>query len=248
MNHKTTIKTTIFCALLLNLLVLSTPQLISGNIASATVGQAVFWPNNFQDGTDADGELELTHDTCMYIMYLLIGRGQYGCYYSPNSTITSYCNILSALNNYYEDNVVFSKGHRGYPYWNATPPNWNHLSLIDHDGNNVKDHSHIYSRTSSENNVTFIWHCETAEKYQTNTTPQDGYGYYGMPYCWTHNSGLVCYGGSGTQVFLGWVNDSPQFLDEAEGMYNYAHVAYYFWYLTPSSEMRLTSKVHYVTG
>jgi hypothetical protein len=225
MNLKTTIKTTIFCALLLNILVLSAPQLISEKIASADVGQAVFWPNNYQAGTDKDGELQLTHDTCMYIMYLLIGRGAYGCYYSPNSTLTSYCNILSTLNNYYEDNIVFSKGHRGYPYANTS-----HLSLLDHTGVNVTDYPHIYDRTSSENVVTFIWHCETAEYYDEGATP-DGIGYYGMPYCWTHNSGMECYGDSGTQVFLGWVDGSPQFLEGINGtIYNYAHVAYYFWY------------------
>jgi hypothetical protein len=40
---------------------------------------------------------------------------------------------------------------------------------------------------------------------------------------------MSAWGGSGTQVFLGWVGESPQFETPAEGIYNYAHVAYYFW-------------------
>lgn len=233
MKHKNTIKTTICCALLLNLIALSAPQIISRNIASATVGQAVFCPNNYQPTADQDGELELANLTCIYIVDMLDNRGP-NCYYSCNTTVSTYRTILAILNNYFEDNVVFSKGHRGLPY-NVSHGNTNHISLLDNIGDDLIDHSDIFSRTSSENYITFIWHCETAEKYQTGTILQDNFGPYGMPYCWTHNQWLYCWGNSGNQVFLGWADTlqkqgSPQFLDPAEGAFNYAHVAYYFWY------------------
>ena len=41
---------------------------------------------------------------------------------------------------------------------------------------------------------------------------------------------MYAWGTSGSQVFLGWVDGSPQFETPAEGSYNYAHVAYLFWY------------------
>jgi len=125
MNHKTTIKTTIFCALLLNLLVLSTPQLISGNIASASVGAANFLPNNEQE-MDTDNELTLSLAVAAYITTTLANyNSPYGCYYSyeDSCTVSSYCSILSTLKNYYDEAIVFSKGHRGIPYWNYTPAN-----------------------------------------------------------------------------------------------------------------------------
>lgn len=217
--------------LLISLLAFSTIQLISGNFASASVAPAVFCPNNFQQGTDTANEISLSRSTCQYITSMLANHYPSGCYYSYDSdcTVSRYRSILSTLGTYYDQAVVFSKGHRGMPYFYDNPSNTNHLSLLDYSGADVVDHTDIYDRTSSENIVTFIWHCETAERYTSGCTP-DAYGPYGMPYCWTHNSGMTAYGDSGTQVFLGWVDGSPQFEHNAEGIYNYAHVAYYFWY------------------
>jgi len=244
------LKTTIFCALLLNLLVLSTPQLISGNIASASVGAANFLPNCYippPDGPDTQNELTLSLAVAQYVTTTLANyNSPYGCYYSyeDSCTVSSYCSILSTLKNYYDEAIVFSKGHRGMPHY----PNTNHLSLLDHygigfpDDAGLSNNTDIYYRTSSENVFTFIWHCQTALKYTYGTVPQDGIGYYGMPYCWTHNQYLGYYGNSGTQVFLGWNDNvpppdypeqrggSPQYEYAINANYNYANVAGTFWY------------------
>lgn len=214
---------------MLNLIVLSVPQMISANIVSASVGAANFLPNYFISGTDTLNETTIALATAGYITNLLADHNYpNGCYhrYESNCTLTGYRTILQALGDYFDEAIVFSKGHRGMPYY----PNTNHSSLLEYYGDDVVDATDIYSRTSSENVFTFIWHCETSEHYETGTIPYDYYGYYGMPYCWTHNYNLPCWGASGNQVFLGWVDQSPQYETEINATYNYAHVAYYFWY------------------
>jgi hypothetical protein len=138
--------------ILLGLLLFSTISLLSGNLASATVAPAVFCPNNFQSGIDTANEISLSRSTCQYITSMLANHYSSGCYYSYDTdcTVSRYQSILSALQTYYDNSVVFSKGHRGIPYYYATPSNTNHSSLLDHDGNNVIDHSDILSRTSSK--------------------------------------------------------------------------------------------------
>jgi len=220
--------------LVLGLFVFSILQLISANSVSAYVGSAVFCPNNFQPSIDTEDELELAEATCTYIRSMLANRYTTGTYYAFNEDcdVYTYCSILATLKDsiIIDETVVFSKGHRGLPYSGYPHYNINHISLLDHYGSDIKDHSHIYERTSSKNTFTFIWHCESAEKYQTHTIPVDNIGYYGMPYCWTHNQHMICYGDSGDIAFLGWVNGSPQFETTAEGTWNYAYVAYLFWY------------------
>ncbi|HEX9861675.1 MAG TPA: hypothetical protein VGB11_00150 [Candidatus Bathyarchaeia archaeon] len=224
-------KTRIAICVLLGLLVFSTAQSISISAVSANnVIPAVFCPNNFQPGNDTENEITLARATCTYIRNLL--TSEYGgCYFSfdEDCTWNRYTSILWTLKTYGDQSVVFSKGHRGVPFWNWTPPSNNHFSLIDHNGVNVIDNYHIYPFTSSENAVTFIWHCQTAQKYPEGITP-DYYGVYGMPYCWTHNPSMQPWGASGIQVFLGWVGQSPQFETIAEGGCNYANVAGSFWY------------------
>jgi hypothetical protein len=236
MNLKTTIKTTIICALLLNILVLSAPQLISGNIASASTASANFLPNCYIPwplGPDTENETTLSLAVFQYVTSVLDN-----CYYCENCTVSTYCSVLSILKNDYDNAIVFSKGHRSAPY-----PGTSHMSLLDNNENHLIDCDHIYPRTSSGNTVTFLWHCETARFFPNGTAPQDGYGYYGMPYCWTHNQylGYYYYGGSGTQVFLGWNNNvpplpypeqgggSPQYEYAINANYNYANVAGTFW-------------------
>ena len=249
MNHKNTIKTTICCALMLNLIVLSVPQIISANIASASVGAANFLPNYFIPGTDTLDETTLSLAVAQYVTTTLANyNSPYGCYYSYEDTCTwsSYCSILSTLKNSYDEAIVFTKGHRGIPCAN-------HISLLDHNGVALPDDAgysndtDIFYRTSSDNIVTFVWHCETALNYVYGTIPSDANGYYGMPYCWTHNQYLGKYGISGSQVFLGWTNEvpnstenpdyeqplggSPQYEYEiVPNTYNYANVAGSFWY------------------
>ena len=252
MKFRVTSKNISIGVLLLSLVVFSTSQLISENIVSAYVGSAVFCPNHYIDGTDTYDELELAEDTCTYITGLLANRYATGCYYSYNDacTVSSYCSILSTHKNspVIDEVGVFSKGHRGCQYWNATPPNWNHMSLLDHYGYNCNDTQHIYPNTSSENTFTFIWHCETALHYQYPYG--DSFGPYGMPFCWTHRPFMQQYDDYGTQVFLGWTNEvpddedypqpdggSPQFEYEiVPDVYNYANVAGCFWYFMDNGD------------
>lgn len=227
------------CVLLVNLLFLSMPQLISDNFVYCSVGAGNFCPNNVQI-MDTKNETELSLATAQYITSLLDAYAD-DCYYSYNDscTVASYLTILSTLKNSYDDVIVYSKGHRGIPYITYNPPNTDHRSLLDHYGNDIIDFADIWYRTSNDYVVTFIWHCETALKYPTAL---DEHGWYGMPYCWTHNKLLQYYGTSGIQVYLGWTNDvpdepypeqdggSPQYTYGIDDNYNYANVAGCFWY------------------
>ena len=161
-------KTRIAICMLLSLLVFSTAQSVSTNVVSANnVIPAVFCPTNFQPGNDTENEITLARNTCIYIRNMLTVEYPGGCYYSFDDDCTwyRYTSILWTLKTYGDQTVVFSKGHRGMPYWNWTPPSSLHISLIDHNGINVIDAYHIYPQTSSENAVTFIWHCESAKNY-----------------------------------------------------------------------------------
>lgn len=192
---------------------------------------------------DTETELELSLDVAEYVTTTLANyNSPYGCYYSyeESCTVSSYKSVLSTLKNSYDEAIVFSKGHRGVPYLSSSPPNSDHRSLLDHYGNNLIDYADIYSRTSSDNIVTFIWHCETSEEYPS--TYNYSYGWCGMPYCWTHDNGMDEYDDTGSQVFLGWTNEvpggdypweggSPQYEFEiVPDTYNYANVAGCFWY------------------
>lgn len=218
---------------LISLILLLTMSVLSSNLVSASVGAANFLPNNFQSLVDTHQELVIAEDTAEYITTMLANyNSPYGCYYSygESCTVSSYCTILSSLKNNYDQAIVFSKGHRGYPYYDDVPRNVNHISLLDNDTNHLRDDEEIFSNTDTENKFTFIWHCETAVNYTTGIVPMDTYGPYGQPYCWTHNQWLNKYGSTGNQVYLGWTGGSPQYVTTASGAWNYAHVAYYFWY------------------
>lgn len=188
----------IFALLLLGLLVFSTAQLVSAN-----VGSAVFCPNNVQQVDDAT-EITLSTNICASIYNMLVAKYQGGCYFANNCSYTTYVGLLSTLQSFNKA-VVFSKGHRGEPYLYWNPSSSNHYSLLSHDGTPVIDVTDIFSHTSkSENTFTFIWHCQSADKYPEGITP-DYYGVYGMPYCWTHNvDPMQMYSNSGSQVYLGW--------------------------------------------
>lgn len=222
---------TILCLLLVGLLSFAAIQPLSGIFVSASVAPVVFCPNNFQQGTDTQYEIWVSEATCGYIVSMLASRYYpVGCYYSFNDDCTNYhyLDLLDWLQYYYDQSVVFSKGHRNIPYSNPL-----HISLLDHDGYDIIDNYYgddIYDVTSSENVFTFIWHCQTAQYYSKPIVPDGNGHYHGMPFCWTHNDDLDCWGDSGTQVYLGWAEGSPQFEYTANYPYNYAHVAYYFWY------------------
>ncbi|MDR0318609.1 MAG: hypothetical protein LBI09_01075 [Nitrososphaerota archaeon] len=117
--------------------------LFFGNYASASTGVANFLPNIFygpsQNGFDTANEQTLSLNIAKAITSELASyNSPYGCYYSYESTCTvsSYYSILNTLKTYNDKEVVFSKGHRGLPYWNATPPNTVHRALIANDGKN----------------------------------------------------------------------------------------------------------------
>jgi hypothetical protein len=141
----------------------------------------------------------------------------------------SYCQ-----SNYY-NTVVYSKGHE----W--TWGNSNHYQLIPNDynsgqNNGVKDSYDIYPNTNlGTDRFVVLWHCGTAMAYPSS---QDSYGWYGMPYDFTHNNGMNLdgYGGSnlsGWYVFLGFINYSPEYLTgTGYQSYNYGNfVTYFYMYL-----------------
>ncbi|MCL2173276.1 MAG: hypothetical protein FWB84_06535 [Candidatus Bathyarchaeota archaeon] len=251
--------------MLICLLTLSSAPIIFANSASAVTGAVNFLPNNFQSGTDTNHEIDLSTDTSYYITCMLIARYRYNIRELTDATVYDYDNFLAWAQTYSDEIIVFSKGHRGVPYLSANPPNSNHYSLLDHYGNNVVDTTNIYQKTSSKNVFTFIWHCETALKYPGNgIPPYDTWGYYSMPYCWTHNANMQQYGTSGSQVYLGWNNNvpgnnypqprggSPQYEYEYESSahYWYAHVSYLFWdylcqgYTTRQALDRVAVQIH----
>jgi hypothetical protein len=51
-----------------------------------------------------------------------------------------------------------------------------------------------------------------------------------MPFCWTHDDAMGKYATSGSHVYLGWIDGSPQFEYWVNANYRYADVAYWFWY------------------
>jgi hypothetical protein len=213
----------IYAILLVGLLVFSAAQ----SVSAIRVGTAVFCPNAFYDPPDTQYEVDLSNAYCNAINSMLTTKYSDYCYVDLDTTVNDYTSRLQSLQNLCDKIVVFSKGHRGLPYY----PNTNHISLIDHNYANTIDNDHIYARTSAAKNVfTFIWHCETAEKYVTGTIPQDGYGYYGMPYCWTHDQYMDPFGQSGSHVFIGWIDESPQFETPINAQYRFAQVAFWFWY------------------
>lgn len=214
-------------------------------MAFASTGAANFLPNCYIPdplGPDTENEVNISVGTFNAINTLL--DGYYANFYSSyNTTYNGYTSLLSTLETYHDSRVVFRKGHRGKPYW----PNANHHGLISNEDYTVSvPDDVIYNYTSSANIVTFIWHCETSLNYPEGISG-DGIGPYGMPYCWTHNDDMHEYDDSGTQVFLGWTNEvpepeypappypepdggSPQYEYNITATYNYAFVAYYFWY------------------
>ncbi|MCW4017121.1 MAG: hypothetical protein NWF00_00320 [Candidatus Bathyarchaeota archaeon] len=236
-------------SVLVSLLLVVTILVPSANFASAVVGAANFLPNNYQSTVDSHEELALSEDVAEYITGLLEDKYPDDTYhsYGESCTVGSYCSILSTLQSDCDQAVVFSKGHRGYPYYDDIPRNVNHLSLLDNDTNHVRDDEEILDNTSTENVVTFIWHCESTLNYTTGTIPSDAYGPYGMPYCWTHNQYMYQYDDAGSQVFLGWNNDvpgspypqqsggSPQYDYAIDANFNYANVAGSFWYYACNS-------------
>jgi hypothetical protein len=233
----------------ISLLFISAMSMLSTNLVSASTGAANFLPNYYLPpplGPDTQTEMTLALSVAQYVTTTLANyNSPYGCYYSYEShcTASRYLSYLSTMNNY-DEIMIFSKGHRGMPHY----PNTNHFSLMGHYGGYAPDDAGLYNNTdiyyytSSKNVFTFIWHCQTANNYQYGQLPLDEYGYYSMPYAFTHNRYLYQYGWWGSQVFLGWNDNvppppypeqrggSPQYEWGINPNYNYANVAGTFWY------------------
>jgi hypothetical protein len=119
------------------------------------------------------------------------------------------------------------------------------------DGVGLRDYPDVWDYTSeSKNTFTFIWHCQTAEKYDEGITP-DYYGPYGMPYCWTHNDDpMEMYDDTGSTVYLGWNGQSYQFETTVRGAFNYSDYASHFWLfmcMGYTVEQTLNGLAYYIT-
>ena len=212
---------TVIALLLLVLLACSTAQ----SVFAAHVGSAVFCPNNFsEEAGDTWSEIGISTAYCTWIHDMIDAKYLGYNFLSIDSSVNDYVAYLQILKGYDDKTIVFSKGHRGI--W---IPYTAHISLIAHNGDNVEDANHIYYNTDYyKNTFTFIWHCETSEYYYLPNSDQ--YGAFGMPYCFTHNHYMQQYGTSGSHVFLGWIDKSPQFETWVNANYRFASVAYWFWY------------------
>ncbi|MDR2202824.1 MAG: hypothetical protein LBE76_00665 [Nitrososphaerota archaeon] len=193
---------------LICLLAFSTAPLTFGNYASAaSVGAANFLPNvSYTDYFDTAYESTLSLQTAQYItneLDKLYGASPNQNYYKYESTCknTDYTNTLNTIKNNYDKAVVFSKGHRVVLNVNG----YTRYGLIPWPGNTSYLDYQIYGSTSTDNIVTFIWHCQTAMNYNGNgVIPRyPDTTHYGLPYCFTHNANMQRYGNSGNQVYLG---------------------------------------------
>jgi len=147
---------------LISLILLSTLSILSANLVSATVGVANFLPGTYipdeDDGPDTPEEVTLSQSTYNYITSAMYNKYPGDVAFAVNFTYSTYLSTLSTLQSYYDDIIVFSKGHRGYPAWPAT----NHISLLDYNRVGLPDdagyynNTDIYSVTSSKNLITFI--------------------------------------------------------------------------------------------
>ncbi len=217
------------------LLLLSTVAIptLSSTLTSGSTGYANFCPNYMIEEypPDTAQEIQKSRETAQTITgYLQAYNYPYGCYYAYDDSCTvSYYELVLEYLNDYDQSIIYSKAHRNLPYCTATPSDSAHMSLYDHNGDDLLDYPDIYYRTVTGcAMITFIWHCETAESYPT--TYHYLYGYSGMPYCFTHDDSMEQMDNEGTQVFIGWINESQAYLNIASGNYHFWQVADYFWY------------------
>jgi hypothetical protein len=189
-------------------MLLSSTHLFFGNFTTASTGAGNFLPNVTYSGYfDTDNEVQRSQTATYFITSLLTSRYGY-CVTGINSTAAklNYQATLSNLQNY--NNIVFfSKGHRTVindtlgiiPYHDTTvSPLPSNAYLLGPE---------IYNITSTKNVVTFIWHCQTAIKYPGS----------GLPYSFTHNNGMGYYGGTGSQVYLGWTDKDDFYITWPNG-------------------------------
>ena len=238
----------IISVLLICLLALSSAPMIFGNYASASTGAANFLPNNrvltvtLPNGStiplDTDYEVSISKSVAAYVNSVFSAKYPSSYFNSIDTSVGIYQTVTSHLQTY-DNAVVYSKGHRGYSN--------GHISLVANNGADFFDYD-IYTRTSSKNKVTFIWHCETALYYTPGASNTDSLGRaIGMPYAWTHTNSVTKYGTSGTQAYLGWTNKapegsyplpggSPQYEYRINANYNHSQVAAQFWmYMGPGT-------------
>jgi len=251
---------TLVSLLLICTIAFSTTPLTLGNYASAStnVGAANFLPNvSYPDYFDTTYETSLSLSTAQYIKTEL-GKlcGAYPNHsfyrYESSCTFSDYQSVLNTIKTTNDQAIVFSKGHRTVLNVNGN----NHWGIIPWPGTSYIDYQ-IYSSTTTDNILTFIWHCQTADNYSGNgTIPKySDNTYYGLPYCFTHNPSMQKYGSSGSQVYLGWTDKnytitwvngtitytgagtayphgigSPQYEWEINSNFKFCQVAGLYWY------------------
>ena len=222
----------------MGLLLFSMTPLIFRNYASAYPGTcaANFLPNYFVAGLDTSNEIWLSEQTANYIVSVLNSKYPIFDYRNSACTDSNFKTILTSLQSY-DKAVIYSKGHRDATYFGG----YSHYGLAMNNaatGGTVWDYD-IYTRTSSKNTHTFIWHCETAIPL-TNPS-NDTYGCRQLQRAFTHNYNIPLWGTSGSQVYLGWTNNvpqynypltagSPQYEWNINYNYNYAQVASVYYY------------------
>jgi hypothetical protein len=107
----------------------------------------------------------------------------------------------------------------------------------------------IYPSTSTNNAVTFIWHCQTAMNYNgSGVTPTLGGEYYSLPYCFTHNPSMGYYGTSGSQVYLGWVDRTDFYIQWPNGTQTYRPTVgspNYEWKMAPTNDFGRLAEVYW---
>lgn len=233
----------IVSVLLICLLALSTTQVFFGNYASASTCAANFLPNFFwayvgDVELDTLPEITLSEATANYIVSVLDQYPHYD-YRNSSCSANTFLSTLPGLQSY-DNAVIYSKGHLAWQWFDGNE----HHGLCMHDGNTsqVWDYE-IYPLTSSKNVNTFIWHCKTGLIPTEGPNP-DTCGIRGLPIAFTHNTGIgaLKWGSSGSQVYLGWTDEvpqynyplpqggSPQYTWNINYNYNYAQVAALYYY------------------
>ena len=205
--------------LLICLMLLSFTPIIFGNYATASTGAANFlpsvtytWPNGFDTTYESQLSLSVAQDITSYLASKY--PTSYFSAYGNQANLANYRSTVSYLQNY-DKAVIYSKGHRGGLNGNLS------VALITNETSTTKNFfdNDIYTRTSSKNVVTFIWHCQTADYYPQGANPSNPYG---MPYAFTNNPSMTKYGTTGSQVYLGWTNKaSLQIYNFTSKQYHY---------------------------
>jgi hypothetical protein len=196
--------------LILCMLCTSIPILAYTPTAEATNAVTIYAPNYYDPRVDLPAEMAYTTQCATYIYNLFWLTGRYSWRYAGNNAdVNDYITNIQIAENNYDKVAVFTKGHIA-PWGNGA-----YYSLIANSGNTVRDAQDIFPLTKGKTAFAWIYHCGTAMSYPS--TYNAAYGWSGMPYAWTRNNAMTLNGYnsySGSQVYIGFANASPQFLEQ----------------------------------